>query len=395
MINFDFQNQCTGCSACADACPRNCITMCIDANGFVMPKIEVTECINCSKCERVCPTLNHNASSYQKQKCYAAYHLDRHIRHIGSSGSVFYAIAANVINEGGSVYAAEMCSDLQVRHTRATDIDGVVKQMKSKYIQSDTLGVYNEVLDDLSQGRYVLFVGTPCQVKALSNSIPLRLRNRLIMVDFVCHGVPSQQLFNDSIKQFEKSKSCQVHSFSFREKTQENLRNYRIEYVSEDKSLTRVVDNPNRFPYYYGFLYHYIQRNSCFNCKHRTINRSSDLTLADFWGAEVLDSRYVDKNKGYSMIVVNSDVGTEILSKLSATCHVVEIPNGIAHAVKFNRAYTEPDPKSLMHTFFFWTYRHFGYSVCEKRFLQIDSMLLDRLWHSVAYRIDKLIHFIF
>lgn len=394
MINFDFHNQCTGCSACADVCPRKCITMCVDADGFVMPKIDESACIDCEKCEKVCPTLNYTAGAYCHQKCYAAYNLDSDIRQIGSSGSIFYAIATNVINAGGVVYAAEMCSDLQVRHTRAIDINGVRKQMKSKYIQSYTIGVYKHVFDDLSRGTFVLFVGTPCQVKALSNTIPSRLRNRLLMVDFVCHGVPSQQLFNDCIRQFEKCRLSQVKFFSFREKTQGQLRNYGIEYVSEDGTLTSIVDEPCRFPFYYGFLYHYLQRNSCFKCKHRTINRSSDLTIADFWGAEVLDSRYIDKNKGYSMVVVNSDMGAEILCKLKDTCYVKEIPNGIAHAVKYNHAYTKPDKRSFMHTLFFWTYRHFGYPVCEKHFLQIDSTLLDRLWHSFVFRIDKLTHFI-
>lgn len=356
-----------------------------DKNGFIMPKIDAANCIYCKRCERICPVLNYKADVYLKHKCYAAYHLDENVRHIGSSGSLFYALASEILHHEGVVYAAEMCDDFYVKHTRASDIVSVCRQMKSKYVQSDTKHIYRNVLKDLRDGKEVMFVGTPCQVKALSNILSSRMRENILLIDFVCHGVPSQRLFHDSIKFFEKLNKVHVLSFSFREKTTERLRNYGMKYKSADGVLHSVVDIPDKFPYLHGFFYHYTQRDCCYNCKHRSLERSSDLTLGDFWGIEDIGPEYADANAGYSMIVVNSAKGNQILSSLK-DCVIKEIPDGIKYVIRKNSAYTKQDRKSLMHNIFFWIYRNFGYPVCERYIFQ------HRLWHSIVFRIDKLLH---
>jgi len=383
-----------------------------------MPKVDTDKCIDCHKCEHTCPSLplsaplspsipfsthlspsiplsTHLSPSIPSlplstHQCHAAYHQNPNIRHHGSSGSIFYALASTIIAKGGIVYGASLDDNLQLKHTRATDIEGVKAQMKSKYIQSDTSGVYRKVINDLKNDKEVLFVGTPCQCQALHNLTPTNLRTKLLLADFVCHGVPSQSLFNQSIKQYEKDNNCKVINFSFREKTDKDLRNIGIDYITKDGIHHHVLTNPDTFPYCYGFFYHYTQRNSCYSCKMRTVNRSSDLTLADFWGIDKIKTDISDFQKGYSMIVTNTQKGADALTELK-DCNIQEIENGLDFCIKRNHAYTKADTKSLMRTLFFWSLRNFGYKFAQKHFLQMQPSLFDRLWHSAVFRIDRII----
>lgn len=389
MIDFDFKSECTGCRACADICPQGCISFSEDHEGFAMPFIKKADCVDCGLCERVCPALNHKVSNYDDRKCYAVYHKREEIRHIGSSGSVFYALAEQIILSRGVVYGAAFDKDLQLHHTRATDIETVRLQMKSKYIQSDTEGVYKQVLKDLREGKEVLFVGTPCQCQALHNMTPARLRDQLLIADIICHGVPSQNLFNQSIKHFEKEHKCKVTCFSFREKSNASLRNYRITYAQEDGIIHEEQNDLYVFPFCNGYLNHFTLRVSCYTCKQRGIQRESDLTLGDFWGIKEIHPGLSDFEKGYSSIIVNTDKGKQVVEQLSS-CVVEEIRGGVQFVTAHNRAYTKPDEKSLMRKVFFCCLHHCGYGFCEKHFLTVPPSLLGRILNSAIIRIDKI-----
>lgn len=390
MIHFDFNKQCTGCKSCADVCNKGCISFKENEEGFFMPVVDTSLCIECHRCEQVCPSLS-SKSSATEHHCFAYYHRDEEIRHIGSSGSAFFALAEWTLRQGGSVYAAAMNDDLQLRHTRASTLDEVKQQMKSKYIQSDTSGVYRQVLDDLRSDRQVLFVGTPCQCKALDNLVPMRLRSRLLIADFICHGVPSQRLFNEGIAEYERQHRCKVTAFSFREKSENNLRNYGITYNAKDGTMHTKIGELDEIPYCYGFFNHFTKRNSCYACRQRGVERSSDLTLGDFWGLEQLQPHLDDFNKGYSSVITNTEIGTKILSQLS-NCYIEEVADGVAFVVKRNNAYTRHDNKSLLRSLFFLTRSHLGYSFAERHFLQQRPPLPDRLLKSLIIRIDKLIN---
>ena len=390
MVDFDFNTECTGCRACADVCPKQCIAICEDRDGFAMPKVDKDTCINCGLCENVCPTLNHQVKSYEDQKCYAVYHKDDEIRAEGSSGSVFFALAELIIQkQGGAVYGAAFDENLQLHHIRATDMAGVRLQMKSKYIQSDTTGIYKQVLADLQEGREVLFVGTPCQCQALHNMTAAKLRERLLLADIICHGVPSQSLFNKSIQQFEKKNKCKVTSFSFRKKTKESLRNYKLTYTTADGNTLTKVGDLDEIPFCVGYFNHWSIRNSCYACMHRGVERAADVTLGDFWGMKEIHPELEDFEKGYSSLIVNTEKGKRIVEQLSS-CAVEEIPGGVQFVTAHNRAYTKPDEKSLMRKLFFWCLRHLGVEYCEKHFLTMNPSLPDRLLNSIIIRIDRI-----
>ena len=52
MINIIDKVNCCGCSACASACPKRCITMKSDNEGFLYKDT----CIDCGTCAGTCPT---------------------------------------------------------------------------------------------------------------------------------------------------------------------------------------------------------------------------------------------------------------------------------------------------------------------------------------------------
>ncbi len=389
MINFDFNEECTGCRACGDICPKSCISFKEDKDGFIMPLVNKDLCVGCGRCEQVCPSLNFQRKSYEDRKCYSVYHKTPKIRQEGSSGSFFYALAEFVIYQSGVVYAAAMDENLQVRHTRATDMHSVVAQMKSKYIQSDTSRIYRQVVRDLQSNHIVLFVGTPCQCQALHNIIPSSIRNQAIIVDIICHGVPSQHLFNESVSYYEEIHDCKVIGFSFREKTEKSLRNYKLIIRNRAGQEIEKIGDLDEIPFCIGYFNHIIQRNSCYNCKQRSIDRVSDLTIGDFWGVDKIDPLITDFNKGYSSVIVNSTQGREVLDNLTL-CFKKEIPKGVQFVEEHNRAYTKKDDKSSNRYIFFICLRTFGYALCERYFLQQKPYLLYRLLNSFLIRFDKI-----
>lgn len=390
MINFDFSQYCTGCKICADVCPVHCIAFIEDIDGFIVPYVNSTLCINCHRCERICPALNKGKiEEPQTHKCYAFFHSNAFIRHIGSSGSFFYSLATSVINRGGVVYGAEMCNGLIVKHVSIDNTKDIIKLTKSKYVQSDTSGIYNSVLSEIKKNREVLFVGTPCQCSGLHNLIPSYLRDHLILVDFICHGVPSQSLFDKAINCFEIKNDCRVLDFNFREKNGFSFRNYKIVYKDSDGHIVERIDNPYTFPFYFGYLNHLISRPCCYSCIFRNIDRPSDLTIGDFWGIRRILPEINDVEKGYSVVVTNSDRGYEKLLEIR-NCFIKEVPNGVNYVARSNFAYVHSDKVPPLRSLFFKHLTKKGWDYCESRYLQLYPSIKLRIL-LVFYKIIKLI----
>ena len=104
-----------------------------------------------------------------------------------SSGGVFPALSASIIEHGGVVYGAVLISPQKVRHIRISQLEDLIQLQGSKYVQSDISHIFPMVLEDLKEGLPVLFSGTPCQVKALHLYLQKPFAN-LLTVEVVCHG---------------------------------------------------------------------------------------------------------------------------------------------------------------------------------------------------------------
>lgn len=220
MIIIKDQADCCGCTACASVCNHDAITMEPDALGFLYPKVDESKCVECGLCEKVC-AFNDNydkSLNLPKPDAYAARHKDMDEVMKSRSGAAFVAISDYILEQGGVVYGAGYKDHFRVTHKRATTKEERDEFRGSKYVQSDLTGVFRMVKQDLKNGLTVLFSGTPCQTSGLNSYVGKKLRENLVLIDIVCHGVPSPYIWRDYIDYLEKKQSDIIKIVNFRDK---------------------------------------------------------------------------------------------------------------------------------------------------------------------------------
>lgn len=199
MINIQDKKDCCGCSACASVCPKHCITMSEDSEGFIYPCVDESVCVDCHLCERVCPIINYG-NDREPLAVYAAKNPDESIRMQSSSGGVFTLLAERVIDEGGVVFGATFNDRWEVVHDYVETKEELAKFRGSKYVQSKIGDSYQKAKAFLKNNRKVLFSGTPCQIAGLKKYLRKDYDN-LLAVDFICHGVPSPGVFRTYLQE--------------------------------------------------------------------------------------------------------------------------------------------------------------------------------------------------
>lgn len=301
MVNVD-KCTCVGCGACADICPKSCIKMQPNEEGFNYPVIDKQSCISCNKCESVCPAVNE-IESLTPREAWAAYSKNEAERSKSSSGAVFYELANRVLENRGVVIGAAFGDGWKVEHIAVESIDDLPKLQTSKYVQSDTNGIFRKTKAFLEAERQVMFVGTPCQCNALNCFLNKKYDN-LLLIDFICHGVPSPMVWQKYLKSISNDEV--ISHISFRDKT-DGWKSY--------NHLIQFSDNMIKQPYYTVsymnlFLNDLILRKSCYNCNSKFPHKSSDITLGDLWGAEHIVPE-MDDDKGLSLVIVNTKKGQD------------------------------------------------------------------------------------
>ena len=202
MIILENKYDCCGCHACVTICPRKCISMHPDQEGFLYPSTDQNLCVDCHLCENVCPMISQkeerkNAAEEADRepiKAYAARSADSLTAQNSASGGIFPILAEKVLNEGGVVFGARWDEDFMgVRHDFITDKKDLYLFQGSKYVQSTIGNAFFQVRDFLKSNRKVLFSGTPCQIQGLKKVIR-KNSELLITVDIACHSVPSPKV---------------------------------------------------------------------------------------------------------------------------------------------------------------------------------------------------------
>lgn len=304
-------DQCSGCTACAAACPVQCIDMIADHDGFLFPRVRSEACIHCGKCTRTCPVLNSETPEAQLPAAFSARNRDTERRRESSSGGVFSALAEDVIARNGVVFGAAVADDLRIRHIAVDNTADLARLRGSKYVSSDLGSTFSRVRELLRSGRPVLFSGTPCQVEGLLAFLG-RPYDDLVTVDLVCHGVPSPKVWEAYLKERTRRAGASVSSVSFRSKDI-GWKNFSMKLGFDDGS---VYSAPMREdPYLHAFLDNLCLRPSCHDCAFKSANRKSDLSLADFWGIQRVDPAE-DDDLGTSLVFVHSQKGRELLRRL-------------------------------------------------------------------------------
>lgn len=312
MIQIKDKADCCGCTACASICPKDAISMEPDTLGFKYPKVDLSRCIDCGLCEKVCAFNDHydKSPNLKEPKIYAARHKDMHEIETSRSGAAFIAISDYILKNGGVVYGAGYKDHFRVAHKRATTKEERNEFKGSKYVQSDLDRIFRQVKDDLKQGETVLFSGTPCQTAGLNSYIGKKLRENLVLVDIVCHGVPSPYIWRDYLNYLEKKYKNKIVTVNFRDKS-------RVGWSGHIESFVFQDNIKREFATYTSLFYRHIMlRPSCNKCYFTNFNRPSDFTLADYRGWEKLSQNFNKDNKGCSLLFVNTEKGNALFKNI-------------------------------------------------------------------------------
>lgn len=331
MIRISDKALCCGCTACAQACPKQCIALHADKEGFLYPQVDMESCVDCGRCERVCPELRQNEERKPAQ-VYAARHPDETVRRESSSGGIFTLLADMVIDMGGVVFGARFDDSWNVVHDYTETRGGLDAFRRSKYVQSRIGDTYRQAGQFLESGRKVMYTGTPCQIAGLKKYLRKDYDN-LLAVDFVCHGVPSPLVWQKYLKetvarQCEKNtvsshpkpllperdgigleEDVRINAISFRNKSfgwkkySFALTLSKVTTAGEENSVSlSSVFHENR--YMQAFLANLSLRPSCYNCPAKAGKSGSDITLGDFWGIDRIAPE-LDDDLGCSLLTVS------------------------------------------------------------------------------------------
>lgn len=387
-ISTQEYNLCCGCKACADVCPKNAITYKTDGEGFLYPVVN-DDCVECGLCRKVCPELNVLKPTFEQEQQYiACLDRDRERREKGSSGGIFGLLATALMDEGYVVCGAAFDEHLQLKHQLASDSDDLEKLKKSKYIQSDCSTVYAQIKKNLCSGQKVMFVGTPCQCNALLNVIGGK-RDGLVLVDFACHGVPSQELFDKCIKYYEEKNECKVEGYMFRFKPKRygSPQNYLLTIQKIGRSIQKAGSYYEE-PYYYGFQRYITLRPSCYSCHWANSYRVADITLADFWGVESVTNKW-DRTDHPSLVIVNSEKGLLLMDAIKNQIDWLETTREAA--VRQNGSLVHPTKLKEEREVLFDDYQKLPFEEFVNKHLTLKNRWKKDVYYAIPFPIRKLI----
>ncbi len=339
MIDKVSVQDCALCGACFNACPVDAISFSKAYLDFHYPEIDVTSCVHCNQCEKACPILGNKSKPEDGYPiAFAAKSNDDSVRLHSSSGGAFYELASQMLRDGGYVCGAVFDENYHVRHIVSNSQGNLLRMMGSKYAQSDVGYCYREIKERLNAGEKVLFSGCPCQVAGLRTYLGKSYKD-LLLVELICHGIPSDQMLQTYIRMREKRYGAKLKRMEFRNKAKGwHGSSVRMEFENQ-----RVYSKPiTADAYMNGFLGSATLKSSCYDCHFRNFTAGSDIILGDFWGAEV--ELPEDDNKGISAILVNSGKGMDLLDR----CNLTLTPTNVETVIKYNRnllCSAAPSPK--------------------------------------------------
>ena len=332
MIQLADRTQCCGCAACVNICPKQCISMQEDREGFLYPVIDTSLCIDCKLCEKVCPVI-HQTEKRTPLENYAAMNPNEQVRLASSSGGIFTLLAEAIIEEDGVVFGARFDTDWNVIHDYTETKEGLVAFRGSKYVQSQVGDCFSKVKSFLQTGRKVMFTGASCQIAGLKHFLRKEYDN-LFTVDVICHGVPSPQVWRKYLNEFvapqggknsvlthPKNRKKKIENIDFRSKSSGWKKFSFALTLSEataDGAKNTVLRSAlfSEDAYMNAFLTNLSLRPSCYTCPVKAGKSGSDITIGDFWGVEnVLPE--LDDDKGCGAVLIYTEKGKKLCDTLS------------------------------------------------------------------------------
>lgn len=318
MVNITDKKNCCGCSACANICPRRCIRMEADSEGFLYPKIDETVCVHCNACDSVCPVKRNKPEKESPQTAYLLQNRDPQVLKESTSGGAFTAIAEKIIEKGGVVFGASFDEFYRVRHSYA-ETNAELRQFRnSKYVQSEIEDCFAQAKGFLERGRPVCFSGTPCQIEGLHNYLG-KDYEMLLLVDFVCRAAPSPLAW-EKYKEY-RSRSGKVTQAAFRDKEPYGYDYSQISITANGEKGHFGVESD---PYLRAFFSNLSDRPSCYACRFKKRYRISDITLWDCFEIHKFN-RFLNNNRGVTRVLAHTQKGREMMASVQDHCFVLEI----------------------------------------------------------------------
>ena len=311
MIEIKDKSQCCGCWACENACPKNCITMVEDEEGFRYPHIDKDVCIGCGLCEKVCP-LKQPRMDDATPDSYVVQQKDKEILRSSTSGGFFSAIAKWAIAQGGVVFGAAFDEDMELRHSYSETLEGCAKFRGSKYVQSLIGDSYKDAKNFLAQGRIVVFSGTPCQISGLYHYLRGKKYEGLVTVDLVCRGTPSPLLLRKYLSYHSSRLGAKAVDYRSRDKHYGYIYSTAsIWFENKGKQYHKGMEADMMLRLYFKNI---CSRPSCYKCHFKTINRISDITIFDCWDAPSVSADFSDK--GATNVFIHTEKGKKVFEDL-------------------------------------------------------------------------------
>ncbi len=358
------RNQCSGCTACVAVCPQGCISMKENRDGFCYPEIDRQKCVSCRLCEKTCPVLCDSPQFESEVTAFAALSKDKQIRMESSSGGLFTEIARTILNAGGVVFGTAYNEEFDVVHICVDNEADLSKLRGAKYSQSDLTGIFKEVKSKLDNNRRVLFAGTPCQVAGLRSFLQ-KDYEKLLLIDFVCHSVPSPMVWRSFLQQLSRDK--QIETINLRSKAT-GWSHYQYSHFVEYSDGEHLEIRNQDSLYMKLFVNGYISRESCSDCRFKGYQRLSDLTLGDFWGIWDIDAE-MDDNMGTSVVLIQSHKGLLALEQINDSVKLKQVTLEEASrcnpAILFSARHSKDREKVLK-------------TINAEGFLSIQKLFVDR-----------------
>lgn len=311
-ILFKQEKDCCGCTACLHICPRHAISLTKNTMGETFPSIDVNLCINCGLCNKTCPIQSKNSSdSSLFPLVYAARAKDIAIVKYSSSGGIFTVITDHILNQGGAIASAIYNYDSQQLEYRLYQ-DFITRDQArgSKYIQPVLGDIFDQCIQWLHTNpqKPLLFIGLGCHVSGFRHFLHhKKMEDQVILVDLICHGTPSSELWKEYIHFLEETHQGKSSYITFKDK--------RIGWM-EPLSYTRIHNTEIPLgEYAYWFYENLSQRDSCFHCPFTTPYRNSDITIGDYWGIQQVHPHFFH-SLGTSLVLIQSVKGQTLFENI-------------------------------------------------------------------------------
>jgi coenzyme F420-reducing hydrogenase beta subunit len=302
---------CTGCGACALVCQHGAITINLADTGFYTAYVDSDKCVSCDLCNKVCieNEQDPNMLLLSEGTLYSAQSKDPNTLKTCTSGGISHELALYALDNeylvSGVIYDYKSDRAMSIVVSDSKDLERI---KGSKYLQSYTVDAYKELIQTAKKdpSKKFLVFGTPCQIYGLSKVLKLySLRDRFVLVDLFCHGVPSYLVWNSYLNTVKKRlKTDKVTKVVFRDKSK-GWHNF---IMSLSCSTGSMSCRSGRDLFYGAFFDNVLLSGSCMNCLLRQRYSLSDIRLGDFWGA-----RYQNREDGVSGVMVFTQLGNQLL----------------------------------------------------------------------------------